>query len=75
MGADEREAVLTTIATIIGIVGGGMAIAEQLRKWYQEYAKGKKSGGKIEKVLIVGRNGERLLLQNATIEQIQQILS
>lgn len=74
VGNDEREAVLTTIATIIGIVGGTMAIAEQLRKWYQAYAKGQKPGGKIEKVLIVGRNGRRLLLKDASVEQIRQIL-
>lgn len=62
-----------TIATIIGVVGGGIAIAEQIRKWYKEYKNGK-SGKKIEKVLIVGRNGRRLLLENATVEQIKEIL-
>ncbi len=72
-GDTEREPVTTTIATIIGIVGGTLAIAEQIRKWYQEYKKGK-AGKKIEKVLIVGRNGRRLLLEGATIEQIQKIL-
>ena len=65
----QREAVLGTIASIAGIVSG----AEQIRKWYQEYKQGK-SGKKIAKVLIVGRNGERLLLENATIEQIRKIL-
>lgn len=65
----EREGTLSTIATIVGIVGGTMAIAEQIRKWYQEY-KQPKSGKKIVKVLIVGRNGQRLLLEDATIEEI-----
>lgn len=69
----EREGVLATIATIVGLVGGTLAIAEQIRKWYQQYKQGK-SGKKIEKVLIVGRNGRRLVLEGATIEQIQQIL-
>lgn len=69
----EREGVVATIATIVGIVGGTLAIAEQIRKWYQEYKKGK-SGRRIEKVLIVSRTGRRLLLENATIEQIQKIL-
>lgn len=69
----EREGIVATIATIIGIVGGTIAIAEQIRKWYQEYKQGK-SGKKIEKVLIVGKNGKRLLLQNATLEEIQKIL-
>lgn len=72
-GEAEREGVVATIATIVGIVGGTLAIAEQIRKWYQEYKKGK-SDKKIEKVLIVGRNGRRLLLEDATIEQIQKIL-
>ncbi|NJL81633.1 MAG: hypothetical protein HC836_11435 [Richelia sp. RM2_1_2] len=70
----EREATVATVATIIGIVGGTMAIAEQIRKWYLEY-KQHKSGKKIAKVLIVGKNGERLLLEGATAEQIQQILN
>jgi len=70
----EREGTLVTIATIVGIVGGTMAIAEQIRKWYLEY-KQHKSGGKISKVLIVGKNGERLLLEGATAEQIQRILN
>lgn len=69
----EREGTLATIATIVTIVGGTMAIAEQIRKWYQEYKQGK-SGKKIEKVLIVGKDGKRLLLENATLEEIQKIL-
>ncbi len=71
--AQEREPVVTTVATIVGIVGGTLAIAEQIRKWYQEY-KVKQSGKRIEKVLIVGRNGRRLLLEDATLEEIRQIL-
>ncbi|CAA9288887.1 hypothetical protein AVDCRST_MAG92-4144 [uncultured Coleofasciculus sp.] len=72
-GEAEREGTLVTIGTIIAIVGGTLAAAEQIRKWYKEYKKGK-SGKKIEKVLIQGRNGRRLLLENATLEQIKQIL-
>ena len=70
----KKEAVITTVATIVGLVGGTLAIAEQIRKWYQEY-KQQQSGKKIAKVLIVGPNGRRLLLENATIEQIRQILA
>jgi len=70
----KKEAVITTVATIVGLVGGTLAIAEQIRKWYQEY-KQQQSGKKIAKVLIVGGNGRRLLLENATIEQIRQILA
>ena len=73
-GEIERDGGVTTIATIVGIVGGTLAIAEQIRKWYLEY-KQNKSGKKIAKVLIVGKNGERLILEGATVEQIQKILS
>jgi hypothetical protein len=69
----EREAVIVTIGTIIGVVGGTMAIAEQIRKWYLEYRQGK-NGKKIEKVLLVGRNGNRIVLENATLEEIKQLL-
>jgi hypothetical protein len=72
-GDGEKDPILTTIGAIVAIVGGTVAIAEQIRKWYQEYKKGE-SGKKIEKVLIIGRRGRRLLLENATIEQIKQIL-
>jgi ethanolamine transporter EutH len=66
----EREGTLTTIATIVGIVSGALTIAEQIQKWYQKY----KSGKSIEKVLIVGQSGQRILLQNATTKQIKEIL-
>jgi hypothetical protein len=69
----KREGVLATIAAIVGIASGTFAVAEQIRKWYQAYKDGK-SGKKIAKVLIVGRNGDRLLLENATIEQIRKVL-
>jgi hypothetical protein len=72
-GDAGKEGTVITIGTIVAIVGGTVAIAEQIRKWYQEYKKGK-SGKKIEKVLLVSRSGRRLLLENATIEQIKQIL-
>jgi hypothetical protein len=66
--------VTATIATVVGIVGGSMAIAEQIRKWYVEYRDGKSFDKKIEKVLIVGKNGRRLLLEDATLEELRQIL-
>ncbi|MBE7383661.1 MAG: hypothetical protein F6J95_019855 [Leptolyngbya sp. SIO1E4] len=69
----EREGTLAVIATLIGIVGGTLAIAEQIRSWYQEYRQGK-SGKSLKKVVIVGRNGDRLILENASVEQIQKIL-
>jgi hypothetical protein len=70
----EREALLTTIATIVGIVGGSITIAERLHKWSQKYQQSSSGGAKIEKVLIVAPNGKRLLLKDATVAQIQAIL-
>lgn len=72
----SKEGVLVTVATIVGIVGGTITIAEKIYSWYQAWQKRKEqeSDKTVEKVLLVGRNGQRLLLKNATIEQIQQIL-
>jgi hypothetical protein len=69
--AQRDGGVTATIATVVGIVGGSMAITEQIRKWYLEYRDGKSSDKKIEKVLIVGKNGRRLLLASPHGEQIQ----
>ncbi|MCG6137729.1 MAG: hypothetical protein MET45_24350 [Nostoc sp. LLA-1] len=72
----EREGTLATIATIVGIVGGTLTIAEKLHKWKEKYQKSlhEATGAKIEKVLIVTANNHRLLLQDATLEQINEIL-
>ncbi|MDB9348755.1 hypothetical protein [Nodularia spumigena] len=72
----ERGEPLTTIATIVGIVGGTLAIAESLHKWKEKYQKSlpEATGARIEKVLIVTPNNHRLLLKDATLEQIKEIL-
>ncbi len=72
----EREVTLATIATIVGIVGGTLSIAEKLYQWNQKYQKSlqEPAGAKIERVMIVSPNGRRLLLKDATIEQIQEIM-
>ncbi|MBE9129001.1 MULTISPECIES: hypothetical protein [unclassified Coleofasciculus] len=72
-GEDEQEGTFAAIATIVGIVGGTLAAAGQIRQWYEEQEKGE-SGQKIEKVLLVSPSGRRLPLENATVEQIKQIL-
>lgn len=69
----EREGVLATIATIIGITLGTVDLAEKIYAWYQKRRK-QPDAGRIEKVVLIGRNGQRILLSNATVEQIQQIL-
>ncbi|WP_260446835.1 hypothetical protein [Nostoc sp. 2RC] len=33
----QKEGTLAAIATIVGIVGGAVALAEQIRKWHQEW--------------------------------------
>ncbi|MCT7984326.1 hypothetical protein NG796_13565 [Laspinema sp. A4] len=72
---EERDAkktdLLTTVASIITIVGGTVTIAEQIRQWYQE-AKQKRPGN--FDVLLEGEEGKRVLLEDATVEEIVQIL-
>ena len=72
----EVNTTLVTIATIVAITSGTLTIAEKLYQWNQKYQKSlqKPVGSKIEKVLIVAPNGRRLLLKDATIEQIKEIL-
>ncbi len=72
----ERGEPLTTIATIVGIVGGTLTIGEKLYQWNQKYQKSLQAptGPRIEKVLIVTDDNRRLLLKDATLEQIKEIL-
>ena len=69
----ERGEPLTTIATIVGIAVGTLTIADKLYQLKKKYFQNP-TGAKIEKVLIVAPNGNRLLLKDATLEQIQEIL-
>ena len=73
--AEEHKEPLTlaTIATIVGIVGGALKVAEQVHKWYQEHRQAQ-AERKIDRVLIVGRQGQRLLLEGATVEDIRRLL-
>jgi uncharacterized linocin/CFP29 family protein len=69
---EEKEGTLATIATIIGIISGTITIAEKL---YQLKRKiDSPETPKIERVLIVSKNGDRLLLKDATLEQLQKLL-
>lgn len=72
----EREGTLATIATIVGIVSGTLTIAESIHKWKEKYQKSLEDpiGARIEKVLIVTDDNRRLLLKDATVEQIKEIL-
>jgi hypothetical protein len=76
-GEIDKEGILVTIATIVGLVGGTLAIAEQIREWYAAYRQSKdksESEKTIEKVVLVSASGQRLLLENATTEQIKALL-
>lgn len=72
----EREGTLATIATIVGIVSGTLTVAESIHKWKEKYQKSlhDPTGARIEKVLIVTDDNRRLLLKDATVEQIKEIL-
>lgn len=69
----RKEGILTTIATIVAITAGTLTIAEKLYEWYKKYQT-PQAKIKIEKVLIVSPSGKRLLLKDATVEQIQEFL-
>lgn len=69
----EKVELLTAIATIIGIVGGTIAIAEKIYGWYQAYRKGKDKKT-VEKVMLISDDGKKLLLEGATVEQIKALL-
>ncbi|MEO1400372.1 MAG: hypothetical protein AAFV72_03855 [Cyanobacteria bacterium J06635_1] len=70
--AVSKDGGLTVIATVVGIVGGTVALAEQIRQWYVAY-KQRQDVKTIDKVLIVTPHG-RFLLKDASIEEIAQAL-
>ncbi|BCU12261.1 MAG: hypothetical protein IM333_19610 [Microcystis sp. M048S1] len=69
----EREGTLATIATIIGIISGTIAIAEKLYQLKRKMLDSPETP-KSERVLIVSKNGDRLLRKDATLEQLQKLL-
>jgi hypothetical protein len=69
----QKDTVVAAIATIIGIVGGAVALAEQLRKWYQEWQTAQKDK-EFHVVIYDPETGNRVLLKNASVEEITEIL-
>lgn len=67
----NKEGTLAVIGTIVGIVGGGIAIAEQIRKWYKEHKQS--HSDKQFDVVIVAPNA-RIVMENATVEEIYEFL-
>ena len=70
---NQKALTLATIATIVGIVGGTLKVADQIHKWYKQWKKGK-TDKNIDKVVIVGADGQRLVLENASVEDISTLL-
>lgn len=70
---DSKELALATIASIVGITAGSMTIANHLYNWYQNYHK-QEPDARIEKVVLIDRKGKKVLMRNATLEQIQKAL-
>ncbi|MBE9205368.1 hypothetical protein IQ244_02240 [Nostoc sp. LEGE 06077] len=64
-----KEGTLAVIGTVVGILGGTIAVAEQIRKWYQEY---KQANKKFDVILVA--DDVRVVLENATIEDICAVL-
>ncbi|AGY59492.1 hypothetical protein [Gloeobacter kilaueensis] len=77
----KREPItLAAVATIVSIAGGTISgvsglvsLAEKIHQWYSK-RKQTKEANKITKVLLIGSNGKRLLLEGATPEQIRKVL-
>ena len=69
----EVNTTLVTIATGVAIASGTLGIADQLYQWKERIFQDP-NGSRIEKVIIYDPNDNRLLLEDATVEQIQEIL-
>jgi len=62
--------ILAILATVVAMTGGVIAIAEQIRKWRDLWKERSKNGNKvIEKIILIDGN-RRLVLDNATEDQI-----
>lgn len=71
--AKEILTTLTTIATIVGIVGGTAAFAEQLRAWWEKW-RAAPTTKKLEKVILITRDGRRFELRNLTAKELAALL-
>ena len=69
----DKESVLATIASIVAITGGVVAIAEQIREWHEKWKEGKQKK-RIRKVTLRIPEHRQIVLNNATVEDIGQAL-
>jgi len=74
-GPETARGPLPTIATVVAISVGSITIAEKLHGWYQQRRKGSDAAPdcSLEKVVLV-KDGRRLVLENASIEDIQRLV-
>ncbi len=71
----ERDlAMVTAIATIVSLALNAIELAEKIHGWYRAYRQRKDADKRIEKVLLIGKDGQRILLADASVEQIRRIL-
>lgn len=72
-GPETPRGALATIATVVTSTVGTIAIAEKIFAWYRHWRNQPSPSPTLEKVVLVA-NGKRLVLENATVEQIKQLL-
>ncbi|MEM9512027.1 MAG: hypothetical protein AAFY57_17605 [Cyanobacteria bacterium J06642_2] len=73
-GPETPRGALATIATIVAITAGSLTIAEKIYGWYQRWrSQPDASEQHVDKVVVVVK-GKRLVLENATVAQIQKLL-
>jgi hypothetical protein len=66
-----REAgIFAILATVVAMTGGVIAIAEQIRKWRDLWKEQRKNGDKVVDTIILIDGDRRLVLNNATQDQI-----
>lgn len=73
VGEDTKEVALATIASIVSISAGTATLATHLYNWHKACQK-KAAPQRLEKAVLVDRYGENVLMENATIAQIQAVL-
>lgn len=78
---EHKELALATVVSItaiaagaVNIVANSVTIADKFITWYRDWNKGKDEK-RIEKVIIEGPDGTRVLMENATPEDIAAILA
>ena len=71
---EHKEIALATVVSITAIAVGAVTIADKFITWYRDWKKGKDEK-RIEKVIIEGPDGTRVLMENATPEDVAAILA